>query len=226
MESNVKVTPKNHKKKLVVIGIVILVLIITAFIVYQYTQKNKELQLKEQYSLELNSLVYDIISQSAEAESIINTHSKMWHKVIEETLTIQSISTLLDIQIDELIRLFNEYSLDFSKANGNVVTKGKIEGAIYVTNIYFEKEGKTDILVKGLDDVTNRIKALNNPPPEYEKASEIAFELYSLYDEYVSLAISPSGSLSSFNERTNQLSSDIIKKSKEFNSRMPLELDE
>lgn len=225
MENHVEITPTNHnhKKKLVVIGIAILVLIVAALIAYQYTQNNKELQLKEQYSSDLNDLVYDIISISADAESMINIYIKMWEGVVSSPLDINMISSIFKIPSDELIGFLKENNLQYKFSDGQVVAKGDINHAIYVTNVYFENANKIKMLENGKSDASIKIRELNNPPNEYEKAYEVAFQIYNLYDQHISLAIEPDGSILSFSEKTSQLSSDIVKASKEFQARMPLE---
>lgn len=217
-----EITQNKSKNIIIVSTILVLILLVATFFTYQYIQNKKEQQLKAEYESNMTNLVYDMISQSADAESIINTYSSVWNKAIEEAITIETMSHLLNIQMDHLINFFSENDIKFNLATTEVARKGDFDKVLLITKVYFQNDNKLDTLETSRMEITQRIRKMNNPPEEYQKAYEATFQMYSAYDEYVSLAIEPSGSLVSFREQTSELSSNIIKKSKESEARMPL----
>ncbi|KGX89227.1 hypothetical protein N784_02360 [Pontibacillus litoralis JSM 072002] len=67
------------------------------------------------------------------------------------------------------------------------------------------------------------MKVLNAPPEKYQESYDTAFELYSLYETYTSLALEPSGSLMSYNDEARKLTSELETKIKEFEVKLPNE---
>jgi hypothetical protein len=227
MENNTEIKAQiGNKKKIVIIATVVLVLLVAAYFIYQYIQNKKEQELEQQlkakYQSDMKKLVFDMIGQSARAERIIKTYSNVWDKAIEESIKLEAMSQLLNIQRNTLKKFLSQNEISYNMVTTEVVYKGDFSKALIITKLYFHANGKIDTLETSKAEISQRISELNNPPNEYQKAYEVSFQMYSAYDEYVSLAIEPSGSVDSFKEQTSELSSDIIKEWKEFEARMPL----
>ena len=62
---------------------------------------------------------------------------------------------------------------------------------------------------------------MNNPPKGYEKVYDELLDMYTFSEEYLEMALNPSGSLQSFNEDKNRLSSDILSQHKRVEATMP-----
>lgn len=60
-------------------------------------------------------------------------------------------------------------------------------------------------------EIKIRLKALKKSPPEHKDTYELLLELYSIYSQLYDLAISPSGSLLSFNRKILDLDSQYTK---------------
>lgn len=212
-----KMTEENVPKKLKPIisaSIFIAIIILVSILAYQKSQATD----KKEYEKELKSVVVEIITESAKAENMIATYSKVWRTNIEMTLDEQRLASALGISTSEVRKYITKPNYSSYYA-----FKGDFNTAIKLTNEYFIKTGKIELLENAKSEISTKMRQLNNPPEEYVKAYEIAFELYSFYEEYVALAITPSGSLLTFNQKANSLSSDIIKKSKEFAVRIPID---
>jgi len=69
------------------------------------------------------------------------------------------------------------------------------------------------------------MQRLNSPPEEYKKSYDVLIELYGYYTQYMEQAISPTGSLIEFNNKSNDLSSQISKLYNQFKILLP-NLDE
>jgi hypothetical protein len=79
--------------------------------------------------------------------------------------------------------------------------------------------------IKTLSDekssVETLLKELNSCPNKYKELHSKILSLYGYVSEYISLAISPSGSLQSFAEKRSELSSSILKLSNEIKVQIP-----
>ncbi len=60
-------------------------------------------------------------------------------------------------------------------------------------------------------DIEVVMKKLNNPPKEFSKAHEKLIDLYGTYSQIHSQAMSPSGSLMSFNQAINSLQANFVR---------------
>jgi len=73
------------------------------------------------------------------------------------------------------------------------------------------------------DTIENSMRQLNNPPSGYEQAHLKLVELFGIYNQLVKQAVSPSGSLESYNQDVNKLTGDFTKVVSELNVLMPLQ---
>ena len=178
---------------------------------------------KATYELELKGTVLEMQINSVEAEDMICIYSQFWSSAIKKRLFVGDMNSTLDTTTSEI----KQYAVNANyyaphRISDTLSTIDDFDLAISIANQHFTKRGRIEKLENANTKIAEKMRNLNNPPEGYEKAYEIAFEIYSLYEEYTSLAISPSGSLVSFNEKANNLSSNIIKKIKEFEVIMPL----
>lgn len=188
----VKVNNKKSKKKpIIVITILLLSTIIGGSLYY----KNKSEKKLKEYGNNLSFAVLNIIQESARAETMTNTYADIWSRIIKSDYSNRVI-------IDGVI------AYDFSTG-------------IALQKKYFEKQGEMNKLKDGKKSIEAKMKTLNHPPKKYEEAYKIVFEMYGYYTEYESLAESPNGSLVSFNEKRDTISDNIVKKSKEFDVKIP-----
>jgi hypothetical protein len=105
---------------------------------------------------------------------------------------------------------------------------------ICALNSEVSRSGMTDdILIKERRDTTTKkiddnrdlceyaIRRLNNPPKDFERAYNKLVELYGIYNQIVSQAVGPSGSLISYNMEVDKLFNDFTTASSEFNVLVP-----
>ncbi|PRR80687.1 Double zinc ribbon [Clostridium liquoris] len=59
------------------------------------------------------------------------------------------------------------------------------------------------------NNIEKNMKELRNPPKDYEEAYKLFVDLYSLYGQIYSQAMSPQGSLMTYNQDINQKSSEF-----------------
>jgi hypothetical protein len=198
----------SEMKKKLFIAFLILLFILTGC----NSQKEKD------YETDLISVVNEMLSQAAEAEKMINIYIKVWNDSIEMTLDKERLARSMGITIADVDNYIGEPADNVFKY---YAFEGDFDSAIKCVSKYYENTGKNDELASNRNKIAEKIKELNDPPEKYKKSFDIAFELYSLYEKYTDMAISPSGSLVSYSQQGRELSSEIISKYKQFEVMLP-----
>lgn len=205
-ETPQKVRVKVTKKVKILIGVsVALMLVIAAIIVcvcrYQKKkEKDNYEQRIEEYSDNLESAVYSMLSGASDAETCGNLIKKVWYNAIyEET----------DTETDKYTRPKGYFVSDFNEALKNLFSDTKFNRQI-------------DEIEDNQKTVNSLMKKLKNPPEEYEEAYEAVYQLYNAYLSFTNLVIEPSGSLQSFSNKF----SDEDKETLNCYNTMKLYLDE
>jgi hypothetical protein len=200
----VEVPKKSNKKSLIITSVIILIICLGAGSwYYNYNKDQKEKreaalheQKKQNYENDLKTVVKEMLDLSGESESMINTYSKLWSDIIQS-----DYSSRVEIDGKKIYDFNTGLQLQMKK---------------------FEADGSIQKLTDGKLSTSEKMKLLNDPLEEYKTSYEIAFQMYGSFNEYISLATNPSGSLTSFNAKTSELSSEIIKKISDFQIRLPL----
>jgi tetratricopeptide (TPR) repeat protein len=177
--------------------------------------KNKIEEAKSKYSSSLSSVVSDITEQAVIAEEMVNTYSSVWDAVFNITLEKSSFAASLGLDVSEVEKYVE---LDY---HGYVAFKGNFEDAIENAHKVYEGTGKNEDLIYERDKISEKMKELRNPPKDYKESYDSIVEVYKLYEEYISFALSPSGSLMSYNQKANELSSELVTEIKEFQIKIP-----
>ncbi|OPH54987.1 hypothetical protein BC351_30160 [Paenibacillus ferrarius] len=195
-------TKKSKKKKLMIVILISLLVIFGAgggyWYYYNYQLQQKELKAQQQqkqlqeYKHSLGTATLNIVGYTVIAAQICDAYSKVWKESIDSRYGITTVNGKKAYDFNEALK----YKREELKSS---ITK------------LDEKKEETDRLMQ----------SLNNPPAEYQKAYDVLVQLYTLFTDFVSQADSPTGSLLTFNQKVNQLSSDIGKKVNEFKILLP-----
>ncbi len=87
---------------------------------------------------------------------------------------------------------------------------------------YLEKiEDSLDELEKNNSKIESGMQGLKGYPMQYQEAYTVLMDLYSVYSQIYSLALSPTGSLMSFNNKVNDLSSEFTRAVSKLKIYMP-----
>lgn len=170
---------------------------------------------KNKYSSDITSVMLNITEQAFIAENMINTYSSVWKAVFTNTLQKDSFAKSLGVEIYEVE---NYAELDY---HGYVAFKGNFEDAIENVHKVYEGTHKNKALKNERDIISKKMKDLQNPPQEYKEAYNAIVEVYKLYEEYIAFTLSPNGSLVSYNQKANELSTDLSTEIKEFQIKIP-----
>ncbi|MEK3719692.1 zinc ribbon domain-containing protein [Paenibacillus sp. FSL H8-0034] len=215
------VSKSKFKTKLIVSISIILVIALSAggWFYYDYSKKQEaamKIQREKEYEQDLKKVVSDMLNTSTLAENMINTYSKIWSASIKITLDDSRMASELGINISDVRKYFK------NDDGGYIAFQGHFDTALKKMHNYYEQIGKNGELGSSREEISNSIRKLNTPPEKYKDAYNIAFELYSKYENYISFALSPSGSLTTYNQKANELSSNVVTKVKEFEVKLPL----
>ncbi|MGG3802515.1 hypothetical protein [Metabacillus fastidiosus] len=169
---------------------------------------------KSKYRDELKTLVPQILNNSVLAENMIKIYSTLWDYSLDSYVYSKDIQNLLKISEYEVEEYFGS-----ANSNGEIFTS--FEKTINGANQFYEDEDQIKELETNSETISKKLQELNNPPQEYQDVYDKVLELYLLHEEYIDMAISPNGSLMSYNQKVNELSSKISNKINEIDVIMP-----
>lgn len=136
----------------------------------------------------LKTVRFTMLSGAAEAESVCNLTKSVWYNTIYEKS---------DSKTDKYTKNGVGFNSDFNTS---------------LRKLYDSEEIKTSIstLQDNQSDVEELIKLLQSPPDELNECYKTVMEMYSVYNSFVQLAISPSGSLQTYSENFNSYDSNLM----------------
>lgn len=193
-----------------VIGLV-LTIVMVSLIAFFGIKKNNELKAQKEFETTFNTYIdslqvlqIEMLNGAADAEDLTNLISMVWKNAIYEER---------DPLTDKYTRTTYGFVDDFNIALGNLF-----------------RDSTTRSTVSDIEDgqlaVQNAMKELQNPPLGLEKAYDTLSELFLAYRSYTDLAVSPSGSLQSFNESRRTKSDQFITVLHKLQSQIPEKFSE
>lgn len=87
----------------------------------------------------------------------------------------------------------------------------------------FKSDGTLTKISETKDTIDSFMKKLNNPTEKYKRSYDKILEMYGIYSKLESEALSPSGSLMTFNANINNLQAEFLKSGNELKVIMPAE---
>lgn len=188
------------------------VFLLIAFVLYGCGSANAT-----EYRENVQDVSKQIIDNSNDIETLLGYYSVIWNFSIENSNPIPVEFMANFTGIDEAtVREHFEIN-----AAGNVTND--FSSNVNSLKSYYQSIGDIGQIEGVSDEIQNKVSELNDPPSEYEKVYEELLNLYDLSEEYKEMLINPTGSLQSFNEETNRLSSEITSKYKRIEVIMPNE---
>lgn len=168
-----------------------------------------------EYRAGLQNVADEISKNASEVEVILDKYSTVWSYSIENRspVAINSMAEAVSLEEDMIVKYF-----EINSAN-NVTND--FSSNIHSLKAYYEGVGQIELIKKTSDSIKSKIVDLNNPPTEYEKAYNEVLDMYSSSEEYIEMALNPSGTMQTFNENKNRLASEIVSKHKRIEVTMP-----
>ena len=184
-----KLKPKLTKKTLVIAAAIfasILILIVGTIVFQKLNTRNTSAE----YSENLENIIYTILDGAVESESCGNLINSVWYN---------SIYQVSDTTTDKYTRSNygkGSYYDDFNDALSNLFSD-----SVFMSRVSNIKDNQKA--------VSNLMRKMINPPAEWEEAYVDLKMFYDAYVELTNLAISPTGSLSSYSSAFNEADSNL-----------------
>ncbi|MCG1020788.1 hypothetical protein [Sutcliffiella horikoshii] len=178
-------------------------------------ESNEEKESK--YGEDLDLIVNQILENSSKAEEVVNTYAFIWNNSINSYVTLDDVKTKLGIEENKVREYFEmsgyggSSNILIDDFNKNLASLSK----------YYSDTGKIQELESASEAIKANLKELNNPPETYKNAYNEVLEFYTLANEYIQLATNPAGSLITYNQSRNQLSTEVIGKFERIQIIMP-----
>ena len=170
---------------------------------------------KSDYKSNVQNVADEILENSVKVEEILDEYSNVWKYSIESRGAIPVSEMALQTGLDE--DTIKEYFT--INSIGNIPDDFSLN--VFSMKSYFEESGELRKIEDKAKEIKDKISELNNPPKGYEKVYDELLDMYTFSEEYLEMALNPSGSLQSFNEDKNRLSSDILSQHKRVEATMP-----
>lgn len=185
------------KKKLVVLGIVILI-VVCGVIGFVLVSKNN----KASYIEKLETTRLEMLDGGSDAESLCNLTSRVWYNAIYEEY---------DEETDKYTRTdygIADYFVDFNEA---------------IENLYSDEEiiNEVSSIQDNQKNVKALIKDLQNPPQDLENCYDTILNMYDYYKNLTDLAISPTGSLEDYSDSKNDAVDGFMTEFEKLDNIMP-----
>lgn len=172
---------------------------------------------KKEYKNEIIDIKDKMIENASEAEEILNQYATVWSRSIENrgAFLVSEIVAITGLEEYELKKYFNLTEI------GTIMND--FSSNVHSMKYYYEDIGKLEEIEMNSKEVKERINNLESPPKEFKEAYDELIDMYEYTEQYIDLALNPSGSLQEFNNKRSQLTDDIIGKHKRIEVLLPSE---
>ena len=188
--TSVKIPKLDQRKKKIVVGSIIGVIVLIAAISLIISQMRQATaaQLSADYSENISTVSAAILSSAIQTEEAGNLIHDVWYNCIFEEN---------DPETNEYTCPNGYYLDDFNDALANLFSDETFSQQL--SSIKNDQETVTDLMRK-----------MSDPPEEFEDAYEALRELFDAYTEFTNLVINPSGNLQTFTSNFNDADSALL----------------
>lgn len=188
--TSVKIPKLDQRKKKIVVGSIIgiIVLIAAISLIISQMRQATAAQLSADYSENISTVSAAILSSAIQTEEAGNLIHDVWYNCIFEEN---------DPETNEYTRPNGYYLDDFNDALANLFSDETFSQQL--SSIKNDQETVTDLMRK-----------MSDPPEEFEDAYEALRELFDAYTEFTNLVINPSGNLQTFTSNFNDADSALL----------------
>lgn len=187
LKNNNKGLKKSIIIALIIVSIVFLTIPSTLRIIKNAQKRNEELS-KDSYKKNIESITYDILFSSIDAESCGNDIKLIWYNTIYE---------IDDEKTDKYTKVNGIFNDDF---NDSLKTYFYSETYIEYNNNIEDSKRK----------IRNSISELKNPPEEYKEAYNDLKELYESYLTLAGICTNPRGNLQTYSSDFNAADTRVL----------------
>ncbi len=184
---------KGNKKKLIIVAICVIAVVL--FVNYLNKLANVKV-----YAENMDTVMEEMYASAIIAEEVIDLTHKVWSNSIYEKYDPDTDAYTLTSG--------GWFKDDFNDALTSMMSDMTILGKVAKV-----AEAQENIMLK--------MKQLQNPPKEYEKIYDAMLDLHSKYQSLTDLAVSPSGSLSTYTESKSKKIDEFIQLYKKVKVQLP-----
>lgn len=170
----------------------------------------------KEYRENLLKVSKDMDHQSRAIKRALNTYSKVWEYSIEARAAIDPENMAYKSGLDQ------DIVEEYFKINSAGNIPNDFSTNVHSVKSYY-KENKIGHAEKSFDEIKEKINELNDPPDNYEKVYNEVLDMYTYLGDYLDMALEPSGNIGEFNNKKEELLSDIKNKYKRVEAIMPNE---
>lgn len=188
--TSIKLGPKDPKKRktTLIVGIIaviaIIVIIITVFVV----KERNNAASRAEYIDNLVSVRMIMLSGAAKSETLCNLTKSVWYNTIHEES---------DIKTDPYTKSNGKFYDDFNDSLAALYSDSSTLATI-------------DDIKENQEEVAAIMRELQNPPEDLTACYNTVESMYDTYRNFTNLAISPSGSLTSFSQDFRTYDNDFM----------------
>jgi hypothetical protein len=192
----------SANKKMAIIGISAIAVIAVVFAIVMLSINESKTTARNEYIDNLTSVRVEILSGAAASEEICNLTKKVWRNTIDknwdaETYEYTHAHKELDKETFEYVYVEGKINEDFNDSLDALYSNEKTLGIL-------------GSIKNNQSTVDKYMKKLINPEKEFEECYAVLGELYDVYLAFTNLAISPSGSLTSYSQTFGEYDDQLI----------------
>lgn len=184
----IKKKTRSYLKIVAIAIVVVIIAVLTGSYIHQRNEEAEAARISEEYGENLATASYTMLLGAAEAEDAGNLIRSVWYNSIHEER---------DSETDKYTRPNGRFVSDFNVAISNLLSDSDFQ--VTISSIRSNQ-----------DTVADLMRALTNPPEEYEEAYSAIRDLYAAYTDLTNLATNPTGSLLTYTQNFNEADSEVI----------------
>lgn len=201
--------PPTKTRKIIPVIAVVVIIIIAAIVALSIQKKNQQIAVHDEYVDNLVSVRYLMLDGAADAEKLGNLVKSVWYNTIYEKRDGKTDKYTINDTIKYRTTFHSDFNLSLRNLYADDSTKSTVEA-----------------IQTNQSSVAELMKSIQNPTEEFKICYDTISEMYEAYSKMTSLAVSPSGSLSSYSENFNKADDDFMTFYNKLDTQIPNKIRE
>jgi len=201
---------KMSKKTITIAAVAAVAVIAIVIIIFQLMQKGRAAEMRQEYIDNLTNARYTMLMGAADAENLCNLTKTVWYNTIHKELDADTNKYTVNGYVEGITK----YSKDEINDDFNTSLATLYSDASTISAVNGIKENR--------EEVAALMKLLQNPTDEFVSAYNTLDTMYSYYYNLTGLAISPSGSLTTYSSNFSEYDSGCM----EYYNKLDLQIPE
>lgn len=201
------------KNKLIISIIFVLVLIGgVAYFLWDKSVEEQKVQEQElAYQKEMVETLGLIDTSTTSSVLLAATYQEYWGAIIDRTISFSTLSKALNVEESILSDMTPALKKGYTR-DGMGLEQGEFD--IVISMVRLAKEEETNLVLANQESITKAMADLKNPPEKFKNNYDSLLEVYEVYDTFISLSTSPSGSYIEYSKNINSTFESLSSKIK------------